>query len=483
MGNPLSTFGLMMQGADKARAVDREDRAGNTDIANAQRRGLAMDQARVAADQLNATGAMGLDTARQTKATADAVREAQAAATQQGKTWSGSLMSGAEAAAAKGDTQLALQLKQQYQALEQMGTKELIHNVMTNPVPGERPDLLKIVQQYEKTRDATAVSLDDTGNITVMSATKGPVKFNTGKLAEIMGMVPEPKFHNITAGGRAVVTQPGREPVTIDAPKTYAENPQQGYEKRTVKDADGNERQQIIDIRQTIAGKQNPNYGKEVGDSGGGLLPSAGTNVRKDLPVLKEITDGVSALGEEYGKTDMTNPLNPKIILTQKGQQVALVAEQLRLANQSLAPRTAIDMALKGKPMWKTENGKRSAVVLYNGQEFPMSTPQSSTAVAEPAAAPVQEPEAAGPARAPAAAQPKKPAPSTAARDQRKMDPELEAKSPELKRLGDLLRMGTKSATLDANYWIKYATLAKKLGGKGYSKGGKVHQSKHYGLE
>jgi hypothetical protein len=271
-------------------------------------------------------------------------------------------------------------------------------------------------------------------------------------------------------------------------------------EKRTRKDAEGNEVTQLIDVRQTLPGGQpNPNYGKEIGGDAGGMPGGpGGTNVRKDLSVLNDITKGITELGEEYGKTDMSNPLNPKITLTPKGQQVALIAEQIRLANQNLAPRTIIELAVKGKPMWKNEDGKRTGVVLYNNQEFPMATPSgkvpeqpkpaaspapavSPTAPAAAAQPPIPTIQDAGAMEQPQPAQPIQTRTAQPAANTRHYDMQLEAKSPELKRMGNLLRLKP-VGQVDVNTWIEYANLAKKLGGRGFAKGGKVSGRQSHGL-
>lgn len=477
MPNVLTNFGLAMQGADRSRAVQQDFDAGEQNMAAGRQRQALVGQ------QIE-TGEMGLEEARRARSVQAATRGAGATAIGAGKTISGSLLDMSDAAAKMGDVATAQQYRDAHKQLESMGAKEVVNAALMDPRPGDRPDLLQIMHQYEKTKDTTGATLDETGNLVVTRSSAPPTKLPIGKLAELMGMMQPPKIHNIPAGGVGVMTQPGKAPIQIAAPKTYAENPQQGYEKRTMKDADGNERTQIIDIRETIGGKPNPAYGKEVGaDAAGGLPAGAGgTNVRKDLPVLKEISQGIIELGEEYGKTDMSNPLNPKITLTPKGQQVAMVAEQIRLANQSLAPRTVIEMAVKGKPMWKVEDGKRSGVVIYGGQEFPMSTPAARTAAApRPAAAPAAAPAPGAPAAAPPApAQPVVAASAEATT--RKFDQVLEAKSPELKRLGNLLRLKPKDPNLDTQGWIAYAALAKKLGGQGFARGGKVSRKMCHGL-
>ena len=114
MANPLSTFGLMMQGADTGRAVDQDYNAGVQQAA-------IRDQAMKVQGQNIEAGQMDLEEARRTRDTAATVRGAGQAAVQQGKTWSGSLLDMADAAAKAGDMPTALQYRQTYTALEQMG--------------------------------------------------------------------------------------------------------------------------------------------------------------------------------------------------------------------------------------------------------------------------------------------------------------------------------------------------------------------------
>jgi hypothetical protein len=221
MANPLTTFGLMMTGADKARGVQQDYDLGQERISAAQRQGKMQDQS-------IELGQMGLEDTRRTRDTAASVREAGAAAIGQGKTFSGSLLDMSAAAAAKGDAATALQYRTAYKQLEDTGAKEVIHAALTNSTPGERPDLVQVMNQYEKTKDTTGAVLDPDGTLTVTRASGTPTKINVGRLAEIMGMVAAPKIHNIPAGGVGVMTQPGKAPIQITAPKTYAENPQQG---------------------------------------------------------------------------------------------------------------------------------------------------------------------------------------------------------------------------------------------------------------
>lgn len=381
MANVLSQFGLAMKGANTGIQDDQSLQMGQERISAAQRQGQLQNQ------QIE-TGNIGLEELRRTQGTEEAIRQAGSQARSQGKTWSGSLLDMANAAAVKGDMDSALKYKQSYQVLEQFGAKEIINTALTNPTPGDRPDLVSVLQQYEKTQDTTGATLDASGNLTITRKSGAPSTFNVGKLGELMGLLQQPKIHNIPAGGVGVITQPGQKPYSIEAPKTYPPN-------RTTLKSYGEEGHPTGETVFDESGKQIATTAGGVSSAGGGGAPG-GVNVRKDLPVLKEITQGVTELGEEYGKTDMSNPLNPKVTLTEKGQQVAMVAEQIRLSNTHLAPRTIIDMAVKGKPMWKIEDGKRTGVVLYNGQEFPMSTAVSrSPQPARPAPAPATAPKAA----------------------------------------------------------------------------------------
>lgn len=488
MANAFSNFGLAMRGSGEAQMdQERIRNARQYNDLDPQRRSAMEQQSQIAGQQIE-TGQMGLDDSRRSRAADAAARAAAQSNVAGGGTMSGSLLEMADSYAKQGAMDKAIAFRQAHAKLEEMGAPEVIHAAVTGPT-GDRPDIVKIMNRYEATKGVDRAEIDPSGKLLTWSGGRPKPTVDLKILGERLGVFKAPTVHNIPAGGVGVVTGPGIDPTKpssqIQTPKTFPEHPKEGYITRTEKDADGNEVQRIIDVR-----PNSPTYGQEVGPAAAGV-GAGGTNVRKDLSVLNDITKGITELGDEYGKTDMSNPLNPKITLTPKGQQVALVAEQIRLANQNLAPRTIIEMAVKGKPMWKTENGQRSGVVLYNGQEFPMSTPAAKAvpvvqprpeaalpnAPAAPVIPPVAPPVQAPPPKVSPVVAPGMKVPST-----RTYDVALENTDTVLKRIGSTLRMGLKNSALDYQLWQSYVARAKQLGSKDFARGGKVKKQQRYGL-
>jgi len=386
MANFLTSAGLATQGADAARNVQQDYEIGQS------RLNAANQNAQLVGQQIE-TGQMGLEEAKRNRAQDIATRQAGASSIAGGNTMSGSLLDMANTEARAGRMQQALQYRQANQALEAMGGPEIVHAAITGQ-PGDRPDIVSIMNKYEATKGVTNATMDNAGKL-IVTRNGQTAPIDVKQMGELLGIFKPAKMETIPAGGVGVMTGPGVDPTKaqnqIVAPKTFAENPQHGFQ--TVKDAEGGET--LIDIRPTVDGKPNPDFKKPV--TGGG---AAGTSVRKDLHVLDDIGKAVADLGPEYATIDM-NSLNPKPVPTKLGNQVMLIANQLRLgtkdSGQDLDPRTVVDIAAKGKAVPKYVDGKFAGnVVLYNGQEFPLRTAQGA---AQPAPKPVP-----APAPAPAAA-------------------------------------------------------------------------------
>jgi hypothetical protein len=395
MSNFLSSAGLALEGAQDYRGSENRLAGQEAELAAAKQRAQLTNQ------QIE-TGQLGLEDLRRNKAQDRVTQDVGATSIKAGNTMSGSLLDMANAEASAGRMQQALQYRQAQQQLEAMGGPAIVHATVTGN-PGERPDIAAIMNQYDATKGVTKVVQDSAGNLQVeRNGQVGPV--DVKKMGELLGIFKPPKLETIPAGGVGVMTGPGINPADkanqITTQKTFAENPQHGYEK--VKNADGEE--SLIDIRPTVDGKPNPSYGKQV--TGGAGTTPGGANVRKDLHVLNEVTKAVADLGPEYAAVDMTG-LTPKVTMTKKGNQVAMVAEQLRMANQNMPPRTIVDIAANGKAVPKYVDGKFAGnVALYNGQEFAMQTPQGTPQAkpAAPAAPSVPSPTATVSAPAPAPA-------------------------------------------------------------------------------
>jgi hypothetical protein len=501
----LANFGLMQQGMNQGEE---------------QRNQLALQGQKVASGQL------GLEEQQRDAADMAEVRQVAAAAAQGGKGLTGSFMDMSAAAAKRGRPDLAMFYRKSADDLYNQGVPQLIHQVFTNEKTGERPDLLPAVNGVDRWRDVNRVEYQ--GNGVVLAYRPGktePEPIKLGGLAVLLGLT-KPVSH-VVAGGSSLVTQnlgpwggptsvyqaPKMETISpgaigsmvgtgygdprlpenqIKAPSAAAErSPETDVFKVVEKDSEGNEHTYGWNVR-----TQNWEGGRAPPSSDGG--PPSGVNVRKDLSVLNDITKGIADLGEEYGKTDMSDVLNPRVKLTPKGQEVARIAEQVRLANQNLAPRTIIDIAVKGKRGFVTVGGQQKRALQYDGKTFLVDSPtgytpppQAAAAQGSPAsAAPATVPQPAMPA--PVAAPTPVGAPVTNAPAQipamsatatgsatqggRKFEPELEAKDPTLKRIGNLVRMKVGDPNLDFQYWMSYVARAKQLGSRNYAKGGKVQR-------
>ncbi len=483
MANAFSSLGLAMRGSGEAQMdQERIRNARQYNDLDPQRRSAMEQQSQLVGQNIE-TGQMGLEEARRTRSADAAARAAAQSSNAAGGTMSGSLLEMADAYAKQGMMDKALAFRQAQTKLEEMGAPAIVHAAVTGPV-GDRPDIVKIMNQYEATKGVDRAEIDANGNLRTWSGGQAKPPVDLKILGEKIGVFKAPTVHNISAGGVGVVTGPGMDPTKpqnqIQTPKTYA--PPGPHTVKTYNAEGQVVSEKLID----------PASGKEI--SASGTAPESGTNVRKDLSVLNDITKGITELGEEYGKTDMSNPLNPKITLTKKGQDAAFVAEGLRLANQKLGVRGAIELATKGQSKWKVEGGKRTPVVLYNGQEFPMILPEGAP-IAKPVAAPaptnvpaasaVASPAAVAAPVAPAPPPPAAPAPQASgmkAPSTRPYDIGLENSDPELKRIGSTLRLGVKNPQLDFQLGQSYVARARQLGSKGFARGGKVKKQQRYGL-
>ena len=351
-GAALGNFGLMSQGYDAAGKVQQDRDLESQRIEGAKRSNVLQDQ-RIE------EGRMGLEDATRQRGKAASIRKAG---------MSGSLLDMATAAEQSGDPELAFKYRQAHKIAEDEGIKSVVHAALTKPQPGYRPDLGEEFNLYGKSKvDPQSVTLDTNGNLSYQDPkTNERASINIGVTAERMGMVKPPEMKTIPAGGTGVFLQPGKPITTINAPKTFAEHPKEGYIVKKVKDAEGNERDQIIDVR-----PGSKTYGQEVSPSAAGEPSSP--SVIKHRPVLDDITKNLLMLPgmSTIDPADMTGKPRP----TPEGQRRAMLAEQLYMANREIAPQTIIDVATKGEPMWKIENGVRTGVIRYNGQEFPLKTP------------------------------------------------------------------------------------------------------------
>lgn len=207
----LADFGLGMQGANAARRDQQSYDIGQQEIADRQQQARAREQA-IRTQQL------GLDTLERQTGDTLAARNAAAQSIGAGGTLSGSLLDMSDALAARGDVHGAVQYRQAHQQLEDMGARDVIHQVFTDPTPGDRPDVVQMMRRNESTKDVTGATLDERGNLTVTRAGKAPTTLNVGVLAERMGMVKPPTVHTIAPSGSALITQPGTEPRLVTAP-------------------------------------------------------------------------------------------------------------------------------------------------------------------------------------------------------------------------------------------------------------------------
>ena len=167
----------------------------------------------------------------------------------------------------------------------------------------------------------------------------------------------------VPAEGSLAVTGPGRQPTLVQAP---AKAPAQ-FKPETL-DVYNNDGQKI---GQRLI---NPNT-KEVISStvgaGGTGDGTAGRDVKKALPELKEATQEVLKIPGMATKSDPKNILDTTLVLTPEGQALMPRVEALVLANRALPAHTAILVAMNGTP-GTDSNG--SPVVQYGGKVYPLSS-------------------------------------------------------------------------------------------------------------
>lgn len=380
--NPLSAFGLGMRGVNEARMNDEQ-------LAEAQRRG-ALENQKIE------LGNMGLEEARHEQAVRSATRTAAANAANAGRTISGSLLDMSDAAGKLGDVATAQRYRDAHRTLEEMGAKEVVHAALVNPTPGERPDIVQILRQNERTKDARSATLDDRGNLTVVSGS-GPSTVNVGTLAVTLGMVkpwekeipkggmyvrgmpwsnqpaavisnPEPStVHTVGEGQIGVVTGPGINPTLpgnqIRGPaKTFS--PDQNTSVLDVYDDSGQKVGQRV-----VASQPGQSSVGAVTTTGGGLGPT-GRTAAKALPELKEAASEVLKIPGMATKSDPNNPLDTHMVLTPEGAALMPKVEALIMANRKLPAHTAILVAMRGTPV---RDGEGRVSVQFGGQLYPLA--------------------------------------------------------------------------------------------------------------
>lgn len=187
LGSALSNFGLMSEGSDSA------TRARQALTAGEQSNQLQAQQAQ--------TGQMGLEDATRVRADDASARTAAQSAAQRGATGTGTFLDMAKAYRARGDVMKASQFEQAAKTSEENGAKEWVHEAIINPQPGPRPDIVSVMNKYERTRDITSATLDDKGNLTISRSDGAPsAPLNVGVLAERLGLV-KPWEKEVPAGG------------------------------------------------------------------------------------------------------------------------------------------------------------------------------------------------------------------------------------------------------------------------------------------
>ena len=355
-GSFLSNYGLMAQGAEASNKMAR-------DAEFEAQRLEAAKQANTLSGQRVQEGQMGLEDMTRQRGEAESIRRAGV---------SGSFLDMAKAAKAVGRLEEAGKYEKLYAALDDEGFRRMLDVALRKPQPGYRPDIGEEFNRYGNVKvDPQSVTLDTNGNLSWQGKSGQRESLNVGVTAERMGMVKPPEMKTVPAGGRGVIFQPGQPIKTIDTPKTFADPA-----PHTVKtyNAEG----QVISERLVDS-----RTGRDIAQSGSVPDGSNAPNIVKHRPVLDDITKNLLLL-PGMSTTDMTDPLSPKVKPTAEGQKRSMIAEQLYLANRDIAPQTIIDIATKGEPMWRIEGGKRTGVIRYNGQEFPLKTPGGPQAVQPP---------------------------------------------------------------------------------------------------
>lgn len=447
MPNFFANVGLVSEGMNDA-AYQRDSRAANLTNQNQQQ------QLR---NQQIQEGQFGLDDMNRTRSVDASVRNAAKGVTGQGQSATFDAM--AAAAEAAGDPMKAIQLRKVKRTLEDEGFKDIIHEALTNPKAGKRPDLEQVFNSIGKHRVAPgSVELSDTGDLTFIDANDGkPNVINIGKTATALGLI-KPFEKEIPAGGRYIRGDAASGKITTDITNTPREA-KKGFEMGKVTN-NGTEYAVSFDKDTGVASLINPDGTPVPGkvdvktDSMGNI-----TAVVKDGNIFT-VTPGAPATAGEKNWFSSDVPPTP--------------ATSPRL-NQVLEPTQPPVPGAQQSPdgKWWIKQGDKWAPVTVNGASS--AAPAKAAPVATDAAvaeAPKPKPKASG-------ASGSKPQVEKAKTGGREFDEDLEKKNPKLGMLGKSVRLGSSDPNVDVSLWLQYVNLAKQLGSKKYAKGGKIQR---YGL-
>lgn len=459
LSGALSNFGLTMQGFDAAQMEQERIRNARqyNDLdqlraENAKQGIEAQKQAGVLRGQQIEEGRMGLEETTREREKAKTIREAGAR---------GSFIDMAFAAEKAGDPELAFKYRQVDRMVEGEGLKNVVDLALKNPQPGYRPDLGEEFNRYGKGKvDPQSVTLDTNGNLSYQDPKINErASINVGVTAERLGMVKPPAIHNIPAGGVGVITQPGRPTQFVQTPKTFPEHPKEGYIVKKIKDSEGNEREQIIDVR-----PNSPNYGKEVAPSEAGIGTPTDRSAGKVLPEVKAAMAELEKIPGMATKSDPTNPLDTHMIYTEKGAKLAPVVSGLIMADRKLAAHEAILVAMNGE---RGVDADGNRAIKYGNKIYKMS-------------------DTAGTRLTPAPAQPKPTAMETLTKELKENEDNLAKaqKDSDLKKISlltaNIIQLKAEIAKITKP--IKRVSPIPTEAVTGYNKGGKVSKHQGYGL-
>lgn len=230
-----------------------------------------------------------------------------------------------------------------------------------------------------------------------------PYSFNATQYARMHGII-KPTVHSIPAGGSLAITEPG-SPTQVVGGRDKAFSPSQSV-IHVERNVDGEKKTYAYDME-----KKDWIGGAPPGEAGAPPEAETGAHVRKNLPVLKEVSHAVAMIPGAVNRMDLSDPLHPYYEWTEKGQKLSSRAQRLYLANPSLAPEVIREIVAAPDLQARIVDGEE-AEVRYKGKTYKLG---SGTAVAQapsgPSAAPGAVP-AASPAGEPKPAPKAEPKPA-----------------------------------------------------------------------
>lgn len=448
----FSDMGLVAEGRDASRQFEQK-LSDEQDVAQLRKQAIE-------------SGNMGLEDARRERGTQAKARAAGGAA----GSVSQSLRDMADVHLKAGDPVTANKFMDADKGLRAEGLTDVTHLLLTKPDAGFRPDVAevfnakgahKIYSNPNDPNDPKNPQFDGKGTLMVTNEKTGKREpIDIGKVAILSGMVKPPTPLKLEPGAKAVNPVTGAEIANNPSPDQYDIKDGVIFSKRSGKweqvGAGEWKLGHIVNGNQEVPVRINDKTGTVEALGPGGVRSNMEAKIVPSTtpggPTMIALPGGgvaefKPATEATPGKTNWLSPNEPG----KPGQPAQVVP----VGQPETPPMQGAQKAPDGK--WYVKQGDKWAPVIVGGQP---ATPKAAAPVAETV------PEA-GNSGAPAPTAPAKPAAKPTAKPAakgRQYDDDLERKNPQLKRLGDIARLGSQDPNVDVKLWLAYVAKAQELG-------------------